>query len=135
MLIHEVGILIESIPVICRKYTKREDPVGITSKSALISSLINFAENLISPLEYFESNNYNIIFKKKKGNNELEADFFIYIVTKKIKNFEKKWKKKMMILLEDILNKFYSKYNIKDYYEVSIFSDFNKIIDNLINNL
>ena len=41
----------------------------------------------------------------------------------------------MMILLEDILNKFYSKYNIKDYYEVSIFSDFNKIIDNLINNL
>ncbi|MBN1214133.1 MAG: hypothetical protein JXA99_01700 [Candidatus Lokiarchaeota archaeon] len=135
MLVEEVGILIESIPIICRKYNQTENNVGITNKSALISSLINFAENLISPLEYFEGNNYNIIFKKKKGATEMDANLFIYIVINKLKNFERKWKKKVMTLLENITDKFYLKYSVNDYSEISIFSDFNNVIDNMINKL
>ncbi len=136
MQIYEVGILIESIPVISRNYISKNNSVDVTCKSALISSFLDFAENLMSPIEYFESAKFNIVFKKDKIKSEdSELDYFGYIVIEKMKNFEKKWKDKIMIILKNIIDNFFLKYDCKDYSEVSLFTDFQSIIDKIISKI
>ena len=98
MNIQEVGIIIGGIPIIYRNYEENvdnniDDSKDVICKSALLSSLLDFAETLISPMEYFESNKYSIIFRKNKirSNNAAQLDIFAYLISDKEKKKDVTW--------------------------------------------
>ena len=90
MNIHEVGIIIGGIQIVYRNYDEGEeehtkDNPDIVCKSALMSSILNFAETLISPMSSFESNKYNVSFRKSTidSNNSEGLDLFAYLISDK----------------------------------------------------
>ncbi|MBY9006161.1 MAG: hypothetical protein KGD63_05340 [Candidatus Lokiarchaeota archaeon] len=136
MRIHEVGIVIGGIPIIYKTYDEDinvNHNSDIICKSALMSSILNFAEIILSPMESFESNRYNVFFKKNKinSNNSQNLDFFAYVVSDKEKKSEK-LKKNINTVLEKIIDEFKSQYNGDDYTEVSHYSKFNNVIDKIL---
>ena len=67
MLIREAGIIFNGIPVIFTSYHRAsKEKTDLICSSGLMSGLLTFAECLMAPIEYFESNKYTIIFKKGK---------------------------------------------------------------------
>ena len=136
MKIHEVGIIIGGIPIVYQNYDdviNNNNNSDMICKSALMSSILNFAETLISPMESFESNKYNVSFKKKKinSNNSKDLDLFAYVVSDKEKKSEK-LKKHINLALDRILNEFKSKYNGDDYTEITHYDTFKNVIDEIL---
>lgn len=136
MNIHEVGIVIGGIPIIYRKYNEEENTdnnTDVVCKSALMSSILDFAETLISPMESFESNKFNISFKRNKinSNNCNNLDMFAYLISDKEKKSEK-LRKNINQSLEKILREFKSKYDGDDYTEVTHYKEFTDVIDKIL---
>jgi len=134
MLIHEIGVIIGGIPIVSRNYQNVEkDSRELICRSAFMSSLLDFTETLLSPMEYFESDHYNVVFDKNKINvkNFKEIDFFAYFISDKTKHFEKIVKKKIIPLLEKIIYEFKTRYNGKDFTNISNYIDFCDIIDKI----
>ena len=67
MLIREAGLLFQGLPIIFKSYHRAsKERINLVCTSGLMSGLLTFAECLMEPIEYFESTNYTIIFKKGK---------------------------------------------------------------------
>ncbi|TXT63458.1 MAG: hypothetical protein BAJALOKI3v1_370038 [Promethearchaeota archaeon] len=135
MLLREFGIIVEGIPIICINYHKTGDKtVDFICKSAVISSIMKFAENLIEPIESFESNKYHIFFKKSKIKTKRTegAQIIAYGVLDRNITLTQKQKNIFIKKLEEILNKFISEYRGLEYSDPSKFEAFVGIIDKII---
>jgi hypothetical protein len=132
----EVGIIISSVPVCCKRYSSSEEERNQSKKekqqqnifkSAYISGILSFAEKLNTQVEYFEMKKKHITFKKSQINNE---DIYAYLILDKEKNFGKVFEKTIKPILDEILNEFKEKYGkMKSFSDVSQFEEFNKVLD------
>ena len=142
MLIREVGILLSGMPILFKSYHKTtKDGISLTVRSALISGILGFVEHGVSNVQYFDSNKYVIVFKKDKINSYRSKEkemFLAYIVMDKDKKLvieqkhDKYIEKKILPLLQKILDEFISQYNGKDLNETSQFESFKKILDKIL---
>ena len=135
MHVYEVGIIIGGVPVITANYINpNEKEVDLIHKCALLSCILNFADILISPVEYFESNNYCFIFKKDSivGSDSEENEIYAYFVSNKYKNFSKHVKNKYYPVLMEILDEFKSSYNGWNFAYSSQFIGFKRKIDSIL---
>jgi hypothetical protein len=139
MLIREVGIILEGIPLIYVDYHKSTvEDVDNVSKGALINSILQFAESAISSLESFESNKYHMIFQKGKMHTERrteESNLIAYIILDREESYNRKEKKKLKELLESILDTFVERYDGADDTEISQFRDFKSEINRILGSL
>ena len=129
MRIHEIGIIYDGIPVICVNFHKFG---SLSSKfihgSGFISGILIFAEKLIEPLEYIESDKFCVVFKKDRIYNEFKAkenQIIVYVVIDKEKEFDK-YLKKILPSLEKIINKFISKHKTSFLNEISQYKEFKR---------
>ena len=113
MLIREAGILFHGIPIIFTSYHRAsKEKTNLVCSSGLLSGLLTFAECLMEPVEYFESNKYSIVFKKGTI-----VDFFkdvqeivAYIVLDKDYRLEKYLNKTIQPLLKKLIKRFISQF-------------------------
>ena len=133
MKIDEIGLVLEGIPLLSVKYYDSDhDKVDDICKSALISSLLQYAENVISSVEYFESNMYSMIFTKGKMNtarNSNESNIFSYLIIDSKKQLSEKKKRRMIQNLSHLLNEFIKRFDGVEISEVSQFEKFKSYID------
>ena len=139
MLIREVGIILGGLPLVFINYHESSNKeIDEVNKGALICSILQFAEHIISPIESFESNKYHMLFKKGKietaGMSE-KSDIFAYIIINREEVFDKKAKKHLNNLLEIILNNFIEKFNGSNESEISQFQDFKVFISKTLGSL
>ena len=131
MLIREAGILFHGIPIIFASYhraSKRK--TNLICSSGLLGGLLGFAECLMEPVEYFESDKYSIIFKKgivKDLNNE-EQEIVAFIVLDKDHRLEKYLHRTILPLLEKLLKKFISQFTGCKFFKVNQFEPFEKVL-------
>ncbi|TFF97592.1 MAG: hypothetical protein EU541_08025 [Promethearchaeota archaeon] len=139
MRVHEIGIVKEGIPLLSQKYSKSGDKnFDSLSKSALISSLLQYAESVMSPVEYFESNKYSMIFKKgkmKTPHTSKPSKIFSYVILDRRKEISEKNKKRIIDLCTNILDEFIKRYDGMDTSEVSKFEKFKPFIDDTLGDL
>jgi len=132
MIIREVGIISCGIPIIFESHKEtRKDSVNLVLNSGLLSSILSFAEITISPIEYFQSNRFTVVFRKEWINDTHSLKPFIaYVVIDNEKNVDKYIKKRVLPLLKKIMKKFKTKYDGTD---CSQFEDFRKILSKILN--
>ncbi|MCJ7649550.1 MAG: hypothetical protein MUP85_13115 [Candidatus Lokiarchaeota archaeon] len=132
MIIREVGIISCGIPIIFESHKEtRKENVNLILNSGLLSSILSFAEITISPIEYFQSNRFTVVFKKEWiGDQHSLKPFIAYVVIDNEKNVDKYIKKRVLPLLKKILRKFKAKYNGKDFVQ---FEDFRKSLSKILN--
>jgi hypothetical protein len=140
MRIDEIGLVLEGIPLLSVQYYGSENKeVDNISKSALVSSLLQYAENVISSVEYFESSAYSMIFKKgmmSTARSPDKANIFSYIIIdRRKKELPEKRKQKIINLLSVVLNEFIERYKGVETSEVSKFKDFKKFINDTFGDL
>ncbi|MFX0022114.1 MAG: hypothetical protein ACFE9S_07290 [Candidatus Hermodarchaeota archaeon] len=114
MLIREAGILFHGIPIIFTSYHRASKyQTNLVCSSGLMSGLLSFAECLMEPVEYFESDKYSIVFKKGiiKDLFRDVQEIVAFIVLDKDNRLEKYLKKTILPLLEKLLNRFISHFN------------------------
>ncbi|MFX0038720.1 MAG: hypothetical protein ACFFCY_10650 [Promethearchaeota archaeon] len=134
MLIREAGILFHGIPIIFTSYHRAsKDNTNLVCSSGLMSGLLSFAECLMEPVEYFESDKYSIVFKK--GNIE---DFFrdnqeivAFMVIDKDPRLEKYLKKTIQPILDKLLKKFISQFEGCNLTKVGQFEPFKQILNKI----
>lgn len=132
MLLREFGLMAEGVPLIIITYHETGNKeVDFVSKSAFMTSILKFAENLIQPVESFESKKYQFLFKVGNIKNNLgsNSQLIAYIVIDKDKNFTENLRDKLKKQLEDILDKFISQYGGLDCSDSSKFEEFVKVIE------
>ena len=134
MLIREAGIIFNGIPVIFASYHRAsKEETDLICSSGLMSGLLTFAECLMAPIEYFESNKYSIIFKKGKMEDFYgkEQEVLAFLVVDKDNRLEKFLNKTILPLLQRLLKKFTSEFIGCKITEVAQFEPFKKVIDKL----
>ena len=134
MLIREAGIIFNGIPVIFASYHRAsKEKTDIICSSGLMSGLLTFAECLMAPIEYFESSNYSIIFKKEKMEDFYgkEQEVLAFLVLDKDERLEKYLNKTIFPLLEKLLRKFTSLFTGCKITEMAQFEPFKKTIDKM----
>ena len=134
MLIREAGIIFNGIPVIFASYHRAsKEKTDLICSSGLMSGLLTFAECLMSPIEYFESSKYSIVFKKGKMEDFYgkEQEVLVFLVLDKDNRLEKYLHKTIFPLLEKLLKKFTSKYIGCKVTEVAQFEPFKQTIDKI----
>ncbi|MFX1508424.1 MAG: hypothetical protein ACFFDC_20280 [Promethearchaeota archaeon] len=134
MLIREAGIIFNGIPVIFTSYHRAsKEKTDLICSSGILSGLLTFAESLLKPIEYFESNKYSIIFRKGKiedfygGHRDITA----FLVLDKDNRLEKYLYKTINPLLERLLKRFISEFRGCRLTEIAQFEPFKKTIDKL----
>jgi hypothetical protein len=139
MQVREIGIVKEGIPLLNVEYSGREESsVDHLSKSALISSLLQYAESIMAPVEYFESDKYSMIFKKgkmKSPNKSRDSNIFSYVIIDTQKDISEKSKQKIIDICNTILNEFLKRYNGVSTAEVGKFEKFKPFIDSALGDL
>ncbi|MFX0145611.1 MAG: hypothetical protein ACFE9C_16215 [Candidatus Hodarchaeota archaeon] len=134
MLIREAGILFHGIPIIFTSYHRAsKDETNLVCSSGLMSGLLSFAECLMEPVEYFESDKYSIIFKKgviKDFFRDLQ-EIVAFIVLDKDYRLEKYLRKTILPLLEKLLEKFISQFNGSNLTKVGQFEPFKRTINKI----
>ena len=134
MLIREVGILFHGIPIIFTSYHRAsKDNLNLICSSGLMSGLLSFAECLMEPVEYFESDKYSIIFKKGKMKDRflIDQEIVAFIVLDKDGRLEKYLKKTVFPLLEKILKRFISQFNGCNFTKSKQFESFRSTLNKL----
>ncbi len=134
MLIREAGILFHGIPIIFTSYHRAsKDQTNLVCSSGLMSGLLSFAECLMEPVEYFESDKYSIVFKKgiiKDLFRNLQ-EIVAFIVLDKDYRLEKYLHKTVLPLLEKLLQKFISQFNGCNLTKVGQFEVFRQTINKI----
>ncbi|MFW9784831.1 MAG: hypothetical protein ACFFFB_21305 [Candidatus Heimdallarchaeota archaeon] len=135
MLIREAGIIFNGVRLIsthCYKASKGR--LESISTNMFMNGLLTFAECLIAPIEYFENNNYTIVFKKGKLCDYFGTirDLFAYLVMDRDIRLEKYLYKKITPVLEEVLKKFTSQYYGCKITEVTQFEPFKTTMDAII---
>ncbi|MFX1418175.1 MAG: hypothetical protein ACFE9N_04550 [Promethearchaeota archaeon] len=134
MLIREAGILFHGIPIIFTSYHRAsKKQTNLVCSSGLMSGLLSFAECLMEPVEYFESDTYSIVFKKGviKDLFRDEQEIVAFIILEKDYRLEKYLKKTVLPLLEKLLKKFISQYNGSNLTKVGQFEPFEREINKI----
>lgn len=134
MLIREAGIIFNGIPVIFASYHRAsKEKTDLVCSSGLMSGLLTFAECLMAPIEYFESSNYSIIFRKEKMEDFYgkEQEVLAFLVLDKDERLEKYLNKTINPLLERLLKKFTSTFIGCKITEMAQFEPFKETIDKL----
>lgn len=134
MLIREAGIIFNGIPVIFASYHRAsKEKTDLVCSSGLMSGLLTFAECLMAPIEYFESSNYSIIFRKEKMEDFYgkEQEVLAFLVLDKDERLEKYLNKTINPLLERLLKKFISTFTGCKITEMAQFEPFKETIDKL----
>ncbi|MHA2281670.1 MAG: hypothetical protein ACXAC5_12555 [Promethearchaeota archaeon] len=134
MLIREAGVIFNGIPVIFTSYHRAsKEKTDLICSSGLMSGLLTFAECLMTPIEYFESSKYSIIFKKGKMQDFYgkEQEVLTFLVLDKDERLEKYLNKTINPLLERLLKKFIIEFSGCKITEVAQFEPFKKVIDKL----
>jgi hypothetical protein len=134
MLIREAGIIFNGIPAIFASYHRAsKESADLICTSGLLSGLLTFAECLLTPIEYFESSKYTIVFKKGRM-----IDFYgkvqevlAFLVINKDDRLEKYLNKTIIPILEKLLRKFISEYSGSKITEVVKFEPFRHEIDKI----
>jgi len=134
MLIREAGILFHGIPIIFTSYhraSKRQ--TNLVCSSGLMGGLLSFAECLMEPVEYFESDKYSIIFKKGSIKDLFRdvQEIVAFIVLDKDFRLEKYLHKTILPLLEKLLNKFVDQFDGCNLTKVGQFEPFTAIINKI----
>ena len=136
MVIREIGLLLYGMPIFYQPYNKASrDESSLITRSAFISSILGFAEKLISPVDYFESEKYVFVFQKdyihakRTKNKEL---LIAYTILDKEKRVEKSIKNRILPLLEEVLKKFILKFSGKDLNETTQFLSFKEDLDKIV---
>jgi len=132
MIIREVGIISCGIPIIFESHKKtRKENVNLILNSGLLSSILSFAEITISPIEYFQSNRFTVVFRKDWiPDHKSLKPFIAYVVIDNEKNVDKYIKKRVLPLLKKIMKKFKAKYDGKN---CTQFEDFRKTLSKILN--
>ena len=134
MLIREAGILLHGLPLTFTSYHRAsKDNADLFRASGIISGLLSFAECIMSPIEYFESDKYSIVFKKGKIEdlNGIEKEIVVFIVLDKDERLDKYLRRTILPLLKRMLKKFISQYNGSNLNEVDQFEPFEKKFNKL----
>ncbi len=134
MLIREAGIIRQGLPIIFATYHRASrEQVDFISTSGLMSGLLSFAECLMTPIEYFESSKYSIIFNKGniEDNEGRMEEIIAFIVLDKDYRLEKYLHKTILPLLEKLVKKFISRYNGSNFTKTRQFDSFRNTIDKL----
>lgn len=134
MLIREAGILFHGIPIIFTSYHRAsKDNLNLVCSSGLMSGLLTFAECLMEPVEYFESTNYTIIFKKGKIIDcfSLEQEVVAFLVIDKDERLEKYLHKTIFPLLDKLLKKFTSQFKGCNFTKTIQFETFKTTLNKL----
>ena len=134
MLIREAGILFHGIPIIFASYHRAsKNRTNLICSSGLLSGLLGFAECLMEPVEYFESDKYSIIFKKghvKDLYNE-EKEIVAFLVLDKDYRLEKYLHRTILPLLEKLLRRFISQFTGCNLLKVGQFESFKMTINKI----
>ncbi len=133
MRIHEIGIIVNGIPVV---YVRFNDFGSFGSQfihsTGIIPSLLIFSERmLIESVEYIESEKYCIIFLKKvlnKFSTKSKKEIIIYSVINKELEFDKLYKEKVLKTLKRILKKFIVKHRDSNVNNLTIFKEFEDLL-------
>ncbi len=134
MLIREAGILFHGIPIIFTSYHRAsKKKTNLVCSSGLMSGLLSFAECLMEPVEYFESDKYSIVFKTGiiKDLFRDEQEIVAFIVLDKDPRLEKYLYKTILPLLEKLLKKFVSQYDGCNLTKVGQFEPFERILNKI----
>ncbi len=134
MLIREAGILFQGIPIIFTSYHRAsKERTNLVCSSGLMSGLLSFAECLMEPVEYFESDKYSIVFKKGTIKDLFRdvQEILAFIVLDKDYRLEKYLRRTILPLLEKLLNKFVSQFEGCNLTKVGQFEPFRRIINKI----
>lgn len=134
MLIREAGILFHGIPIIFTSYHRAsKDNLNLVCSSGLMSGLLSFAECLMEPVEYFESDKFSVIFKKGKMKDRFSIDQEIvaFIVLDKDGRLEKYLHKTVFPLLNKLLKKFTSQFKGCNFTKTNQFETFKTTLNKL----
>ena len=134
MLIREAGILFHGIPIIFTSYHRAsKKQTNLVCSSGLMSGLLSFAECLMEPVEYFESDKYSIVFKKGiiKDLFRDVQEIVAFMVIDKDPRLEKYLKKTIQPVLDKLLKKFVSQFNGCNLTKVGQFEPFKEILNKI----
>ncbi len=134
MLIREAGILYHGIPIIFTSYHRAsKTQTNLVCSSGLMGGLLSFAECLMEPVEYFESDKYSIVFKKgtiKDMFREVQ-EIVAFIVLDKDYRLEKYLRRTILPLLEKLLKKFIAQFDGYNLTRVGQFEPFRTTINKI----
>ncbi len=138
MRIYEIGLVKEGIPLVSVHYSSSgSGDIDDISKGALISSLISYAESVMSSVEYFESDKYAMIFKKGKmmtANSGLSS-LLAFVIADRKRDISEKSKKRVIELLTTILDEFVKRYKGTDTSSIDQFEEFKPFITEILGDL
>jgi hypothetical protein len=136
LLIREVGVIYGGMPVVFASYHDTSiKESNLICRTGLISGILTFAENIISPIEYFETDRFLVVFTNdliQIEDNEREEYIIAYAVLDKIKKVDKILKRNLIPLLKKILKQFISKYKGQNLCEISKLKGFRGDLDKMI---
>jgi len=134
MLIREAGILFQGLPIIFKSYHRAsKEKINLVCTSGLMSGLLTFAECLMEPVEYFESDKYTIIFRKGRIKDcfSLAQEIVAFLVIDKDERLEKYLHKTIMPLLEKLLKRFKSQFKGCNFTKANQFERFKLTLNKL----
>jgi len=134
MLIREAGILFQGIPIIFTSYHRASKAqTNLICSSGLMSGLLSFAECLMEPVEYFESDKYSIVFKKGiiKDLFRDVQEIVAFMVIDKDPRLEKYLKKTIQPLLYKLLKRFVSQFSGCNLTKVGQFEPFKETLNKI----
>ena len=135
MIIREVGIISCGVPIIFESYHSiRKEDSNLILNSGLLSSILSFAESIIAPVEYLQSNRYTVVFKKDEllDKNSLKP-FIAYLIIDNVeKNVDRYVKRKVMPLLKKILKRFKKEYEGTNFTSLSQFEGFRTCLSKIL---
>jgi hypothetical protein len=134
MLIREAGIIFNGMPIIYSGYHRAsKEGTDLICSSGLMSGLLTFAECVMAPIEYFETNKFTVVFRTGSINDfsgEVE-EILSFMVLDKDERLEKYLNRTIKPLLDKLLNKFISEYNGCKMNDATLFEPFRETIDKL----
>ncbi|MFX1390344.1 MAG: hypothetical protein ACFE9Z_09800 [Promethearchaeota archaeon] len=134
MLIREAGILFHGIPIIFTSYHRAsKEQTNLVCSSGLLSGLLGFAECLMEPVEYFESDKYSIVFKKDviTDLNKEKQEIVAFLVLDKDYRLEKYLRRTVLPLLEKLLKRFINQFTGSNLLKVGQFDIFRQTINKI----
>ena len=140
--LYEIGIVFRGFVLVSYSFKpiKRKEgskDINIDLRGAFITAINSFAKNAFNnlALEYLESNNILFIFKviEIQASDCLSPEpLILYGLTDKTKKDTDKFVNKFLHKIEPILELFKSRYNNKDFSELSQFQPFREEIKEFI---
>ena len=140
--LYEIGIVFRGfvlVNYIFKPIQKEKDAKKINKdlRGAFITAINSFAQNAFNnlSLEYLESNNILFIFRVieiEAGDSRFKEPLILYGLTDKSKKDTDKFVKKFIEKIEPILQLFKTRYNNKDFTELSQFEPFKEEIKEFI---